>query len=191
MAEQFGVSRTRIRVALTRLEADRLVAPAERRGLVVRPLSVRDIEEIYTLRLLLEGFSAHAAATNITTSELEHLRALNDRMGGIEVAGQGCTGDERLAVIRAVTDLNNDFHRAIQHASRNSRLETVLRSIVERPLVFQSFYWYSDRELAEALAEHGDILRSLEQADAVGAEALMKRHINRGLNTLLREMRPE
>lgn len=189
LAEEFGVSRTRIRDALARLQSDHLVSPAQNRGLVVRQLSARDIEEISTLRMLLEGHAARTAAAAITTPELDYLAELNVRMAKVEQEGTGTVGDERLAMIRAVTDINNTFHRMIQTASRNSRLETILRSIVSVPLVFQSFYWYSDRELAESLAEHDEILDALKQRDGARAEALMQRHITRGLNTLLREVR--
>lgn len=189
LAEEFGVSRTRIRDALARLHADHLVAPAPNRGLVVRPLSSRDIEEIYTLRLLLEGFAVNAAAANITTRELDHLHELHTRMLEVEqtVTG-GQSDDERLAAIRTVTDLNNEFHRGIQRASRNRRLESLLRTIVSVPLVFQSFYWYSDRELAESSHEHAEILDALKERDGSLAESLMRRHITRGFNTILREL---
>lgn len=188
LAAEFGVSRTRIRDALARLDADHMVSPAPNRGLVVRPLTSRDIEEIYALRILLEGYAANAAATNITTRELDELRELHNRMIGVERTGQEGSDEDRVNVIRTVTDINNEFHRLIQHASRNSRLETTLRTFVSVPLVFQSFYWYSARELAESCAEHGDILQALEERDGTRAEALMKRHITRGLNTLLREI---
>lgn len=188
LAEEFGVSRTRIRDALARLHADNLVAPAPNRGLVVRPLTTRDIEEIYALRLLLEGHAAHMAAANITTQELVQLHEIQDRMIEVERSAQGGKDEDRLAMIRTVTDLNNEFHRLIQRASRNSRLESLLRIIVSVPLVFQSFYWYSDRELAESCAEHGEILRALEERDGPRAETLMRRHITRGLNTLRREL---
>src|SRR6266508_956265 len=80
LATEFGVSRTRIRDALARLHADHLLSPAGNRGLRVRPLSTRDIEEIYALRLLLEGYAAKAAASTITTRELDQLRDLQQRM---------------------------------------------------------------------------------------------------------------
>jgi DNA-binding GntR family transcriptional regulator len=60
--------------------------------------------------------------------------------------------------------------------------------IVSVPLVFQSFYWYSDQELAESCAEHDEILRALEERDGTRAEALMRKHIMRGFNTLRREL---
>lgn len=188
LAAEFGVSRTRIRDALARLHTDRLVSSAPNRGLVVRPLSSRDIEEIYALRLLLEGSAANVAATNITTRELDELRDLHIRIVELEHSSHATSDEEHLNIVRAVTDLNNAFHRLIQGASRNSRLETLLNTIVSVPLVFQSFYWYSQRELAESCAEHGEILRALEERNGAHAEELMKRHITRGLNTLLREM---
>lgn len=188
LAEEFGVSRTRIRDALARLRADNLVSPAPGRGLIVQPLTTRDIEEIYTLRLLLEGYAAQAAASSITTQELIKLRELQSRMAEVERSIHDNSNKDRLGMIRIMTDLNNEFHRVIQFASRNRRLESLLRMIVSVPLVFQSFYWYSDEELAESCAEHGEILRALEDHDGPRAEALMRKHIMRGFNTLRREL---
>jgi DNA-binding GntR family transcriptional regulator len=189
LAGEFGVSRTRIRDALARLHADHMVSPAPNRGLVVRPLYSRDIEEIYALRLLLEGYAVNAAAANITTRELDELHELHNRMLEVEqTVSAGQSDEERLDAIRTVTDLNNELHRGIQRASRNRRLESLLRTIVSVPLVFQSFYWYSDRELAESSREHAEILDALKERDGVLAESLMRRHITRGFNTILREL---
>jgi DNA-binding GntR family transcriptional regulator len=190
LATTFGVSRTRVREALSRLEAERLVASRPSRGHVVRELGRRDIEELYALRLELEGYAARTAAENITLPELDQLRAVHERMAAIEREGHEGSRAARLEKIRKVTDANNEFHRLIQQASRNRRLEAVLRTVVERPLVFQSFYWYSDKELAESLAEHERIMQALTDRDGALAERLMKQHISRGLRTLLREMAP-
>src|SRR5690606_3687033 len=75
LAADLGVSRTRIRDTLARLEAEHLVARAPNRGVMVRKLTSPDIEEIYDLRLLLESYGARKAAVNITTPEIEDLRA--------------------------------------------------------------------------------------------------------------------
>src|SRR5581483_2428649 len=99
-------------------------------------------------------YAANVAASNITTRELDELAELHNRMAEVEHLLPAGSDQERLAMIRTVTDLNNEFHRLIQRASRNSRLESLLRTVVSVPLVFQSFYWYSDRELAESCAEH-------------------------------------
>lgn len=189
LAANLGVSRTRVRDALARLEAEHIVARAPNRGVMVRSFTLSDIEETYTLRLLLEGFGASVAAANITTPEVERLRSVQGRMVEVErslatVAG----GEERLNLIRAITELNNEFHQLIQQASRNSRLQQVVRTAVDVPLVFRSFYWYSESELAEAASEHEEIIDALAAHDSERSEALMRRHITRGLNTLRREV---
>jgi DNA-binding GntR family transcriptional regulator len=187
LAAQLGVSRTRIRDGLARLEAEHLVARAPNRGVMVRPLTSSDIEETYALRLLLESYAAKTAAANITTPEIERLRAVQARMGELEREIMGGSG-ERLAIVRGVTELNNEFHRIIQQASRNARLQQIVRTVVDVPLVFRSFYWYTDRELAEAAREHEEIIDALAQRDGARSEELMRRHIGRGLNTLRREI---
>ena len=190
LAAELGVSRTRIREALSRLETERLIASLPTRGHVVRRLGRRDMEELYALRLELEGYAARTAAETITLRELDELRAIHTRMVEIERVNTDGSRSAKLEKIRKVTDVNNEFHRLIQQASRNRRLEGILRTVVERPLVFQSFYWYSDSELAESLAEHEGILKALNERNGALAEALMKQHISRGLRTLLREMAP-
>jgi DNA-binding GntR family transcriptional regulator len=96
--------------------------------------------------------------------------------------------EERLVWVREVTELNNEFHRLIQLASRNSRLQRVVRMVVDMPLVFRSFYWYTESELSEAAREHEEIIEALVARDGDRSEQLMRRHITRGLNTLRREI---
>jgi len=189
LATELNVSRTRVREGLARLEAEHLLARVGGRGLIVARLSPSDIEDAYALRLLLEGFAARRAAENITTDELERLRELQRQMTEAEEGGRGETGQGRLKLVRTVTELNKEFHHLIHLAARNRRLEPILRSVVDVPLMFTSFYWYSDRELAEAANDHQLILDALEARDPEKCEELMKRHVSRGLNTLRRELR--
>lgn len=189
LATELGVSRTRVRDALARLEAEHIVARAPNRGVMVRPFTISDIEETYSLRLLLEGFAARMAALNITTPEIERLRAVQDRMVEVERSmPNAASEEERLHGIREVTELNNEFHRLIQQASRNSRLQRVVRTVVDVPLVFRSFYWYTESELSEAAREHEEIIKALAARDGDRSETLMRSHITRGLNTLRREI---
>ena len=188
LGEEYGVSRTRVRASLARLEAEWLVAPSATRGVTVRALSSQDVEESYAMRFLLEGYAARQAALNITLGELAKLEQINDRIVAIECDGTGRVGEERRKMVVAVTELNNEFHALIQVASRNSRLSNVAQSVVDVPLVFKSFFWYSDSEMREAAEDHRVILRALAARDADGAEAAIRAHIQRGLNTLRRDL---
>ena len=78
LVARFGFSKAAIRAALARLRAERLVLAEPRRGHVIAPLTIRDVGEIYDLRLLLEPPAAAAAAGRIAPDELAHLRARSE-----------------------------------------------------------------------------------------------------------------
>ena len=75
----FGFSKAAVRAGLARLRADGLVVAEPRRGHVIAPVTMRDVLEIYDLRLALEPAAAEAAAGNVEARELKRLRALVDR----------------------------------------------------------------------------------------------------------------
>src|SRR5947209_12480806 len=71
LAREYGVSITPVREALARLSADRLVVAAAHRGYTVAPPpSTARMEELFTVRLLLEPHAARGAATRITPGAL-------------------------------------------------------------------------------------------------------------------------
>src|SRR6266540_6543487 len=76
LVERFGFSKAAVRAALARLRAEGMVLAEPRRGHVVAPLTMRDILEIYDLRLALEPIAAEAATGAISDRELGRLRAL-------------------------------------------------------------------------------------------------------------------
>src|SRR3954462_14840967 len=76
LVNEFGLSKAAVRAALARLRAEGLVVAEPRRAHVVAPLTLRDVLEIYDLRLLLEPPGAEAAAGQIARDELARLRKL-------------------------------------------------------------------------------------------------------------------
>ena len=72
----FGFSKAAVRAGLARLRADGLVVAEPRRGHVIAPVTMRDVLEIYDLRLLLEPPGTQAAAGRIERDELARLRTL-------------------------------------------------------------------------------------------------------------------
>src|SRR5437764_9486653 len=74
IAERFGVSRSPVRESIRLLERDGLVVRAERRGARVSPLSRRDLDEVYTCRLALEGIAAAEAAERRQPGDVKRLQ---------------------------------------------------------------------------------------------------------------------
>ena len=66
LARELGISRTPVREALLILQTEGLVDAAPNRGAVVRSHDADDLEDLYQLRALLEGYAARRAAANIS-----------------------------------------------------------------------------------------------------------------------------
>ena len=71
LAEELEVSRTPIREALKQLELEGLVKTTHNKGAVVVGISERDVDDIYTIRVRIEGLAARRAAENITMGDLK------------------------------------------------------------------------------------------------------------------------
>src|SRR3954454_10384406 len=76
LVDAYGLSKAAVRAALARLRAEGLVVAEPRRAHVVAPLTMRDVLEIYALRLLLEPPGAEAAAGRMDRDEVARLQAL-------------------------------------------------------------------------------------------------------------------
>ncbi|MGW0007233.1 GntR family transcriptional regulator [Nocardia grenadensis] len=168
IAEALGLSRTPVREAFRRLTAERLVRYERNRGVQVQGWSVRDLDEIFSLRTNLEPFGCRLAAA-AGAIDLAELAGLADEMDAVAAAA---TPD-----LDTLTMLNNRFHRMVLIGSGNSRLPDVVASVVQMPLVWRTFAHYSPEALRRSLAHHHEIVDALAAADPDWAESVMRSHI--------------
>ncbi len=117
LAERYGFSKTPIREALNTLRQEGYVQVVPRRGYVITPVSVQDVQHIFHVRLLLEPSAAELAAQRVTGEELAELRRLAQHKPTQSSA-------ERMAV-------NRSFHLAVAEASRNARLVAFIGKLLE------------------------------------------------------------
>ena len=76
LSNELGVSRTPIREVLRQLELEGLVISIPNKGTIVRGLTKEDIEDIYEIRVLIEGVAARRATEKITTEQLAELEEI-------------------------------------------------------------------------------------------------------------------
>ncbi|TDV56426.1 GntR family transcriptional regulator [Actinophytocola oryzae] len=181
LAVRVGVSRTPVREALRRLNAEGLVNFTPNRGARVTAWSERELEDLYEARALLEGFGARLAASRITADELAELHEIAEEMA--EVAERGKDVADRL------TDLNGRFHRAIVHASRNTQLDTLVRGVMDVPLIYRTFQRYSPHRLQASQAHHRELVEAFRAGDGEWAESVMRAHILAARTTVLQSLR--
>jgi DNA-binding GntR family transcriptional regulator len=171
LAQSFDISRTPVREALRLLQMEGLVEFAPNRGATVRTYSVDDLREIYTLRALLEGHAARRAAQWMTPESLEQLQAMCERFAELRA------GD---APVPELVAENVRFHDAIMAAAGSPRLADITRRVVDMPLIYRTYTWYSAEQRHRAEREHFQLLRAFEIHDADRAELVMKHHILEG-----------
>lgn len=170
LAATIGVSRTPVREALRRLHAEGLVDWEANRGATVPDWSEQDLDEIFELRVLLEGYGAELAAGRIMPAETARLRELCLEMEN-HAASQAHDRADRIALCNA------EFHTIILQAGRNRRLSALLNSVVQTPLVNRTFRRYDDAAMARSMAHHRELVDAFEAADRAWAGSVMRSHI--------------
>ena len=171
LAERAGVSRTPVRDALRRLEAEMLVRRNESQRCFVSEWSLAEIEHLFELRAMLEGHAAARAATRISAAQLAHLAEFNTL---IKRAIMSTSPD-----IDAFLEGNKAFHATVLEAAGSPRLSALLGSLIEQPVIWRTARHYGQAELHRSHAEHEELIAALSRADAAWAEALMRAHIHR------------
>lgn len=170
LAAALGMSRTPIREALRRLEVERLIANAPRRGFVVPTVSLEDLVEIFEIRGVLEGLAARRAAQRMGPGEVA---ALADAVGQMERARDA---DD----LTGLSDASARFHRLLRSGSKHGRLPALIA------LLGDSYRSLGALELAPervgpAVAEHRAILDAIAGHNGEEAERLTREHARHAL----------
>lgn len=176
LATQLGTSRTPVRDALRRLEADGLVEIVPRKGARVVGFSDEQVDAIFDLRALLEGYAARGAAER-GAADLPRLRRLASEME--EAGSTGRRGD--------ITALNLEFHHALHAASGNTLLPRVLQSVISVSLVHTAFLVYADDELHRSQGHHRELIEAIAAGDGSWAEGVMVAHIRAAHDAVRRQ----
>lgn len=164
MAEQLNASRTPIREALGRLEAEGLVFKQPSRGVTVSPFSTEAFVDILNVRQLLESDAARLAAGKMSKARLDEIRAALKRLAAAK--------QPTLSEIWAVDDL---MHGAIADAAGNALMASMIRDLRRRTHVFNAFRNMMSHRIAAEDDNH--LLDALERGDREQARAAMSDHI--------------
>ena len=170
IANEMGVSRTPVREALRRLANEGLVKIVPNSGARVASPSSHEMDNSYSVREYLENMSVELACrTGMDKRTLE-------RLDGLVRDGDAAydAGD-----VDAFLAANNDFHRVIAEAGKNYVLSEYVDNIIQRTNVYIYFYSKFIEAENKSSGEHRAILRAIAQRDRIGAQELMKQHLER------------
>ena len=177
LAEEFGVSRTPVREALVVLERQGVVRFERNRGVRVLEVTVRDLSEIFSLRLLLEVPAAARACELLDEAGRTTLRSELDAM-----RDAASLGDESEFMYH-----DRNFHEAILKAAGNERLTAMIGSLRDHVRRRGPSTVGQTRDLAAIFAEHEAIMDGIQSQDPARAAAAMRDHVSRTAELLIRQ----
>ncbi|RAH97435.1 GntR family transcriptional regulator [Acuticoccus sediminis] len=164
---RYDIGKATVRVALQRLAHTGLVTPIPRQGYRVAPVTLRDVEEVFALRIVLEPYAARCAAGKVNRGQLERLER-NCRVRSSDDIGNQ---------IDFFLEANRSFHMAIAVASGNQRLVNTLSGLLDEMtrLVALGFGVQGVRPNIEN--DHTLLIEYLSAGDADNAEIIARRHV--------------
>lgn len=166
LSEDFGVSRTPVREAITRLEQEGFVKVIPRRGAFVVRKTKKEILEMITVWAALESMAARLITESATDAQIASLRRMFATFDDDRVRAQ----------IDEYSETNIKFHQAILNMSRCELLNQMAENL------FAHMRWIRMRTIAEddrasrSIIDHMHIIEALEQRDADLAERLVRAH---------------
>jgi DNA-binding GntR family transcriptional regulator len=175
LTEMLGVSRTPIREAIQRLEAEGLVRYIRRGSAVVSEIPRHEIEEIFELRALLEGHAADKAADAMSEKALAKLQRLIAEMDEFHSAKD----------LRKVLLKNEEFHRTIAALAQNETLLRMLSQIWRDIRRLRFDYLMAPGGFAESTSDHKALVAALEQRDKALIRKIVQEHANRTMTGIL------
>lgn len=174
----FKLSRAALRSALARLEQEELIRSIPRKGYVVSPFTIQDINEIFDIRRILEPAATRCAAGRLSETQIVHLCKLSS------IGFQ--PGDRQSE--RAYLDANYRFHVTIAQAEGNKRLAALVGQIHDES-TRMIFLTMSLRDYnAEWQERHEQIIEALACGDGALAEQRSRDEIEMGRQTVLRTL---
>ncbi len=166
---QLGASRTPVRAALLRLEADGLIC-REGRGWMVTPLDIQEIEQLFVYREVLEVAAIQLAAKNANIEALDALEAT------LEACRPGTP-------TREAHQIGTEFHVQLAELAAN---DFIARGVADAMTRLSRARWLDTTPEHQGWDEHRAVLAALREGDAAKASSLVSKHIRDSRDRLMK-----
>ncbi|MFV0439332.1 MAG: GntR family transcriptional regulator [Desulfopila sp.] len=175
LAQQLGVSRTPVRSAIKRLEAEGLVNAIPNRGAFVITPTSREIEETFAVRTELECMAARLTAVTITKAQVAELN-------GIVINEQQIFAQTNIDEFELI---NAHLHLKIAEFSGNNILYRYVKELLDRTRIYLILFDpFLKLEYSPSAAAHQKIIDALAQHAGSAAEAAIREHLQSSVDGL-------
>lgn len=168
IAEQLNISRTPIREALHRLRSEGLINQADTGGFRVPDLSLEELEEMFDIRMALEGYLMRTICNNISEKIIERLSAL------IDFSEKALKEKKYEDVFKWNTELHDTLYSC---AAQKKKSNSIISNMKEHMLRYRRETLYHPEAAQRSINAHRKILFALRLKDPNLCDYIMKLHI--------------
>jgi DNA-binding GntR family transcriptional regulator len=168
-SKQFKISRTPIREALIMLEKEGLVSREGGRGFYIQQFRMKDMQDIYKFRSLVEIAASKLILSQITEDKIQSLTQIQNQLKSLIRVG-----DPAEILVKSF-----EFHTRFIEASENSMIIGAMKNCYEKIILIS----WSAKEMAgsvQSLKEHEEILSALRKRDLKQLEKTIHNHNVKG-----------
>jgi DNA-binding GntR family transcriptional regulator len=181
LAEDMKTSRTPVREAIQKLEKEGLIYRLPRGGFAVKGVSEEEVEEVFGLRAVLEGYAAYLATARIEQSEV---KSLEEIIKMEEACLRNLNVDEFIK-------LDAQFHDVLYKAAKNNRLYGLLNDLRDYMYRYRVIILRYGRKAPFAVQDHKDMLASMKAKNARQVEKLVRKHMTRGKDLIKKKIKQD
>jgi DNA-binding GntR family transcriptional regulator len=165
LQRQLGTGRTPIREALQRLVRDQFVTVLPRRGMYVSNIDVSELSMLYETRAILEPYATRLACARGRADQWSAMAAALAR------------ADHPDSTPAELIEIDRECHEIVWAAASNRFLTDTLDMLYAQSDRLWHMYLAEVDDMADAVAEHAEILEALVEGDADRAASLVEAHV--------------
>ena len=179
LAEEMKTSRTPVREAIQKLEKEGLIYRLPRGGFAVKGVTEEEVDEVFGLRGILEGYAGYLATERM---EQDEIRFLEEIIGKEEECLQDMNAEEFIR-------LDSEFHDALYKAAKNTRLYNLLNDLRDYMYRYRVIIQRYQRKAELAVQDHREMVASIRNKNARQVERLVRKHMTRGKDIIKKKIR--
>lgn len=183
LAEKYGTSETPVKLALNRLISEEVVVNYPRQGMIIKPMTLSDAEEIFDLRLMMDLYYTKEIIEALRVNKTLRLELENNIKEHEAIMKKYLNSDD---VELFVQDYNHDyeFHRLYLKCSGNQTLVDTYKRI--NPFIYSNYIFRQqskEKDMA-GLEEHKAILNAITIGDEEMLRQCIRTHIGNAVKSI-------
>jgi DNA-binding GntR family transcriptional regulator len=181
LLERFGHSRHFVRAALMKLEKMGIVVRTRNVGAAVRAFTIKEVEEIYEVREILQRQAALRIRLPVAPADIARIRAIHAEYARCSEAGD----------LRGIHSFNDQFHLAIFGLCGNASLLGLVRQYMDLTYVIRTNTFSDPRALKASRAQHELMIEHLQGRDVWAFAELCVQHLRPNKDEYVRRLRED